>query len=244
MEGLIHGYLDGELGLTRSIAIEEHIEGCSSCRQTYQQQQALKTAVRSNASYYNAPAGLRKRVRAAVRNESGWSPFRVRAPWRLLGVAVSFAVVLAFVWNFWGAGPRSSEDALAQEIFQSHVRSLLANHLADVPSSDQHTVKPWFNGKIDFSPVVKDMAAEGFPLIGGRLDYIHNREVAALVYQRRQHVINLFTWPLSGESEGMQGTVTRQGYNVISWNKAGMTYWAISDLNSGELAEFVRMVQN
>ncbi|MBA3356983.1 MAG: anti-sigma factor [Pyrinomonadaceae bacterium] len=120
----------------------------------------------------------------------------------------------------------------------------MANHLTDVPSSDQHTVKPWFDGKLDFAPPVTDLTAQGFPLVGGRLDYISNRPVAALVYQRRQHFINLFIWLSTNDSESGNKIMTRQGYNLIRWNQSGMTYWAVSDLNLNELQEFAQAVQN
>jgi anti-sigma factor RsiW len=120
----------------------------------------------------------------------------------------------------------------------------MANHLADIPSSDQHTVKPWFNGKLDFSPPVEDLAKHGFPLVGGRLDYLNNRPVAALVYRRDKHLINLFIWPSSGTSDSVVKSETRQGYRVFHWARSGMTYWAVSDLEQSQLQEFVKLLQN
>jgi anti-sigma factor RsiW len=165
--------------------------------------------------------------------------------WRWLSIPVSLAFVAIMIWAFEPVltGPFRN-DFLTQEIISSHVRSLMADHLTDVASSDQHTVKPWFNGKVDFSPPVKDLADHGFPLVGGRLDYIANKPVAALIYHHRKHFINLFIWP---SKEGLnlgEKTVTHQGYNLIHWNKSGMTYWAVSDLNDSELQEFVQLIQS
>ena len=163
--------------------------------------------------------------------------------WAWAGVAAALAMAALVVWRLDpGVSRRSQNELLAQEVLSSHVRSLMANHLTDVPSSDQHTVKPWFNGKLDFSPPVKDLGAEGFPLVGGRLDYLDDRPVAALVYQRRKHFINLFIWP--SDSGSGQKTVMRQGYNLFQWTQSGMSYWAVSDLNSTELQDFVHLVQS
>jgi anti-sigma factor RsiW len=134
----------------------------------------------------------------------------------------------------------SADDRLGQELVSSHVRSLMANHALDVISTDQHTVKPWFDGKLDFAPPVKDLAAKEFPLIGGRLDYIGNRAVAALVFQRHKHVINLFIWPDAGKDSAPMSAPARQGYNIIHWSQAGMSCWTVSDLNTQELLEFAR----
>ena len=135
------------------------------------------------------------------------------------------------------------EDTLTRELISGHVRSLMANHLADVSSSDKHTVKPWFNGKLDFSPPVENLVEQGFPLVGGRLDYLDNRPVAALVYQRKKHFINVFIWPSTQSSETGTKPVTLQGYRLFQWVRSGMTFWAVSDLEESELQEFVRLLQ-
>jgi anti-sigma factor RsiW len=138
------------------------------------------------------------------------------------------------------SGP-SLNDQIARDVVTSHVRSLLAEHLTDVASSDRHTVKPWFAGKLDFAPVVVDLSAEGFPLVGGRLDYLEHRTVAALVYGRRKHVINLFIWPSEYGDIGALQSATTQGFQIARWNEAGTAYWAISDLNSSELRQFIQV---
>jgi anti-sigma factor RsiW len=164
--------------------------------------------------------------------------------WRWLSAAAALAFVAVVAWHLPSVlhGP-GADDRLMEEIISSHVRSLMAQHLTDVSSSDQHTVKPWFDGKLDFSPPVKDLADHGFPLLGGRLDYLGNRPVAALIYQRQQHVINLFLWPSRHDVEVGEKTVLRQGYNLKHWTQSGMTYWAISNLNQDALQEFVQLVQ-
>ena len=137
----------------------------------------------------------------------------------------------------------SQDNGLAQEIINSHVRSLIANHLVDVETSDQHVVKPWFNGRTDFSPTVTDFADRGYPLTGGRLDYIDHRPVAVLIYHRRLHPINLYIWPAAGPSLSSSRTFSQQGYHLIHWSDGGMTYWAISDLNANELKDFADLVR-
>ena len=130
------------------------------------------------------------------------------------------------------------------EVLASHVRSLMPGHLSDVLSSDQHTVKPWFAGKLDFSPPVVDLKDQGFPLVGGRLDYVENRPIAALAYLSGQHVINLFVWPSMASADTGEAFVGRQGYNALSWTRDHTNFWAVSDLNATELRRFVQLVQD
>lgn len=243
-EVLMHGHLDGELDLVRNLDLEKHAQGCQHCAKLMQRQVALRSAVRNASLYFAAPENLRRRVQVALRHE-------VKQPWwsRWLGnrlslagaLAVSVAAIAIAIWSIAAFRARTSaEQLLAQEIVSSHVRSLMVDHLMDVQSSDQHTVKPWFEGKLDFSPPVKDLSNQGTRLLGGRLEYLANRSVAALVYQRRQHFINLYLWPGGENPPTAEKPLTRQGYNLTHWVSDGMTYWAISDLDADELRDFAR----
>ena len=250
---LVHGYLDGELDLVNTLRVEDHLRECTSCAQTYRNLQTLRSAVRGGGLYFQPPGDLAERLHSALQDAAGAGrpvPASMREAARrprlwtwqaMTGLAACLAVG-AVIFQFTpGASRPLQSDLVAQEVLASHVRSLMANHLTDVPSSDQHTVKPWFNGKLDFSPPVRDLSAQGFPLVGGRLDYLEERPVAALVYQRRKHFINLFIWP-SPRDSGKQ-VVMQQGYNMHHWAESGMTYWAVSDLNNSELEEFVRLIR-
>jgi anti-sigma factor RsiW len=238
---LIEAYADGELDLLRSLELERHLEDCAECRALYEQVEELRSAVRTHAPHFAAPQGFDKRIRTQLRLRRRAQPETVAAPglaWRLSALAAGIVGLVVFSAMFVSMLRRPAGETVAQQVVSSHIRSLMENHLTDVPSSDQHTVKPWFNGKLDFSPPVKDLKAEGFPLTGGRLDYLDARPVAALLFRRRQHTINLFVWPSPNSDSGPQ-TSTIKGYNLVHWTQSGMTYWAVSDLNSGELNEFV-----
>jgi anti-sigma factor RsiW len=242
-EMLANGYIDGELDLTQALSFEKHLESCTECRALYERHQQLRRLMQQPGVYYEVPDDLRTRVADHVRPpDSAGKKRGARGPgmqWRLYASLASGAAVAVFAVLFFQLKGPSSEELVARQVVSSHVRSLMADHLADIASSDQHTVKPWFNGKLDFAPVVKDLKAEGFPLAAGRLDYLADRPVAALVYKRRQHTINLFLWP-SAESDSAPKLVSIRGYNVMHWTMASMTYWAVSDLNAGELKQFVR----
>jgi anti-sigma factor RsiW len=242
---LIAGYLDHELDPVRSLEIEDHLHACAVCSQVYENHQVLSKGLRTGSVYFKAPADLQKRVQRSVRQAAkaespprwlSWSWVRMAAP-----MAAAAIVLLALVPFL--RGP-STEEILTREVVSSHVRSLMANHITDVSSSDQHTVKPWFNDKVDFSPPVVDLASKGFPLVGGRLDYLNNRPVAAMIYRRDKHLINLFVWPSDKSAPAEIARVTRQGYHIFHWSRSGMNFWAVSDLEERQLQEFVQLFQN
>jgi anti-sigma factor RsiW len=249
---LLHAYVDGELDLVRSLEIEEHLHTCADCAQELRSHQTLRKAFRSAALYERAPKALAARIRAALPQAAGVSPGAATMPLPrsssrravINWLAVAAALVLAVLLS-WRVLPlrRAQNDLVAQEIVAGHIRSLQPGHLIDVQSTDQHTVKPWFNGRLDFSPPVRDFSASGFSLIGGRLDYIGNRDVAALVYQRRQHLINVYVWPDAPGAPQMPASLSTQGYNMVSWKRDGMYLCAVSDLNAGELAQFAQLQQ-
>lgn len=156
-------------------------------------------------------------------------------------MAAIFIFAVAHFGKGW-FGP-SHEEMITREIVAGHVRSLMANHLSDVTSTDQHTVKPWFDGKLDFAPPVVNLASAGFPLVGGRLDFVDGRPVAALVYQRRLHFINLFIWPSTERQESSVVLQSREGYNILHWTRGGMTFWAISDVSADDLRSFAELLK-
>ena len=257
---LMDGYLDGELDPMTSQKIEQHLRACRKCEQAYEAHTALTHAISRAAPYYKAPTELRQRIQSSLRDAVGIRGSRSAArenralltspraerrlllpeiPWNWLALAA--AIILAAIIAS-SLLPRlrtpASDQFLATQLIASHVRSLMADHLTDVASSDQHTVKPWLDTKLDFDPPVIDLSSEGFPLIGGRLDYLDNRPVAALVYERRKHFINLFVWPAAPDEAKAPKTITRQGYQLLHWADPDFNYWAVSDVNVNDLQLF------
>src|SRR5437660_3973923 len=262
---LMDGYLDGELDPITSQTIEQHLRDCPNCDQAYKTHGSLIRVIGNATPYYKAPAELRERIQSSLRDEIAELPtrdvardtqplFPRRQPrprailwetswnWLALAAAIIFAAIIAL-----SLVPRlqrpGADQFLATQLIASHVRSLMANHLTDVASSDQHTVKPWLDAKLDFAPAVVDLSEKGFPLVGGRLDYLDNRPVAALIYQRRKHFINLFVWPAVSDAAGATKAMTRQGYQLSHWIHSDLNYWAVSDINEKELQEFKQLFE-
>ena len=252
----VPGYLDGELDLSRTIEMETHLQVCGECARELERLQALRVAFQRGSLAYAAPEGLRERIQSSLRTSaptevrersSGWPALQFLRPLQLLRWAGAFAVLALCAVTAWqllpGLRGTTNDQRLAAEVFASHVRSLEANHLMDVASTDQNSVKPWFDGKLAFSRPVEDLASDGFPLVGGRLDYLEGHEVAALVYQRRKHFINLFVWPDMAGSSSTQTFEPRQGYNMLRWSRGGFQFWAVSDVSASDLSEFVRLLE-
>ena len=261
---LIDGYLDGELDPVTNQKIEDHLRECSDCDQTIREHTALAGAIDAVASYHKAPPALRERIQSSLRDGIPQSTHGVaqvsppwvtsrredsrislfETPWTWLGLAAAVLLALVFAWNLAPVSRRSgAEQFLAAQLVASHVRSLMADHLMDVASTDQHTVKPWFDGKLDFAPTVVNPAGEGFPLLGGRLDYLDNRPVAALVYQRRKHFINVFIWPIEPRDASAPATlITHEGYQLLHWVDSDLTFWAVSDISDHELLALKELI--
>jgi anti-sigma factor RsiW len=232
---LVQAEFDGELDAAEALRAAQHRQTCSECRDAYAQLSATHALMRESAQRYRAPESLRRAISAGLNVTTKATPPRARSWWResaSFGVGAALAAGIAlFVLN-------PAQQNLLDDVVASHVRALQPGHLEDVISTDQHTVKPWFDGRIDFAPPVKDLAAKQFPLLGGRLDYLHNRPVAALVYGSDKHIINFYIWPGSGDPTPR--TASLNGYNTVHWSENGMDFWAVSDLEAGKLSNFVR----
>lgn len=243
-EILLHALIDNELDAGHAREVEAHVAGCSGCAEKLRNFRALRSAMAEAKLKEAAPAALRARIEAALPRP----PAQIISPRRFsqssrrnffggfaAGAVLSGALAASLVLTVFRT---DQEQIIGDEAVSAHLRSLQAGHLTDVETSQQHTVKPWFNGKLDVAPPVIDLTAQGFTLVGGRLDEIDGETAAAIVYRRRQHIINLFvSRRLDAERSGETGE-TRHGFNVRHWTGQGLDFWAVSDINAGELDEF------
>lgn len=239
-------YTDGELDVAHVASVEQHVAECPNCTAQLKHASMLRAAV-ARAPYHRAPDDLRVQVLqaaggrapspAAADTASGMAnrrhAVRALAACLLLSVMVNVGMVV-----------RRDDAEIGNAVFDAHLRSLMSDHVTDVLSSDQHTVKPWFAGKLDFSPAVRDLSSSGFPLVGGRLDYIERRKVGTLVYRHRLHVINVFVWPVRPAERPVNRMRTFDGYTLIHWRTDGMNWWAVSDLGQDDLEKFAELMQS
>ena len=235
----LDAYVDGELAERERAALQEHIADCLQCGPEVAALERLRTGIRQHATAYRAPQALRSQIRSALRREAaGKAHPGMPAPGWLAYAASLLLAVAVGAGGTWMISGERQQDAVSDELIDSHLRSLLGDHLTDVASSDQHTVKPWFAGRSAVSPPAVDLAVEGFPLVGGCLDLVAGRPVPALVYKRHAHVINLFVLPASHRD--LANTVTRNGYTLRHWDEGDLGFWAVSDASPSELSEFER----
>ena len=241
---LLPGYFDSELDLVHSLEIEDHLRTCGSCASAIEADRALRTAIARSNLRYAAPPRFVRTVRVAV--ETAFPREAATRSWAWqwsFAAAAALLLCTVLTWKLLPGNNRPNPAPLADEAIADHIRALMPGHLSDVESTDQHTVKPWFDGKLDFAPPVENFAAQGFPLIGGRLDYLAHRPAAALVYQRRKHYISVFLIPAVGEPDRPETQSTERGYNAISWTRGAMTYWVVSDVNPVELEELAKLLR-
>lgn len=241
---LLSGYLDNELDAIRVEEIEAHLRDCVACRKQLEQALRLQSLVKERAPRYGAPAHLRSKILASVRAAQPSSRVRGWIPvgWFQFGGALAAAVLLSSVITYYSILP-SNTDRIVDEVVATHVRSLITNHLTDVASSDQHTVKPWFNGKLDFAPPVMDLEAQGFPLVGGRIDYVNGRPIAALLYRHRQHWVSVFIWPDQPAMISAPHSFSKRGYNITRWNADGLIFSVVSDIAAKEQGDLVALLR-
>lgn len=235
----LHAYFDNELDAVRAAEFERHLETCPGCKASLQDLSALRDGLRKSDLYQVASSRLRSQIVQQMASESRVPGVR----WNFWVPVFSAAViVIALAAGVLFLQPHNHSARLQAELIDAHIRSLQANHLTDVQSTDQHTVKPWFDGKLEFIPPVSDFSQQGFPLIGGRLDFVGGHNVAALVYGRRKHVINLFAWPAADSSTTLSGNGSREGYNWLGWKAGDMQFCLVSDASPNDLRELQSLI--
>jgi len=240
---LLDAYVDHELPEAERAAVREHLAGCAGCSRELSDVERASSLAKEHLVHYRAPDVLKARISSAIAGERSVSASapqvtRRRARWWPLAAAGVLIALASGGLTYALTGQRGASHGVADEVLASHIRSLMPGHLTDVQSTNEHNVKPWFDGRVDLSPKVPDLDSAGFPLVGGRLDYIDGRVVAAVVYARRQHLINVESWPEHGPDEDPQTTNAR-GYHLVYWRSDNVEYWAVSDVEPGELTRFV-----
>lgn len=239
-EKLIHGYVDRELDAATTLAVEEHLRTCDACSRAHEGLRALHAACSSDALYFELPVGLERRVRSAARREVRTAG-ALRWAWRpMVATAAAGLVIVGLIATLLLRGGAGAENILAEQVVSDHVRAMLVpGRNVDVVSTDRHTVKPWLAGHLEFAPDVPDLSADGFKLEGGRLDYLANRRVAALVYAYHKHVVDVFVWPADRTQATPAVFLQRQGYWLAHWTEGGLNHWALTDASDDALRDFV-----
>ena len=241
----IHGYFDGELDAVRSAEFERHLEHCAECQAVLEGIESLRTQIKDSDLYEHASPELHNRIRKQLAQATGEERVNRELSWKkwfLLPTFGTLAAAAAVITIMFFVALSHRQSALTAELIDAHVRSLQPGHLMDVESTDQHTVKPWFDGKLDFIPPVDDLAGQGFPLVGGRLDVIDGHDVAALVYSRRKHYINVFIWPYREKESITESSGSRHGYNWVTWQAGDMQFCVISDASFSDLRELKSLI--
>jgi mycothiol system anti-sigma-R factor len=255
---LVQAYLDGELDAVRAAELEKHLASCLECMGALEGAKSLRSSLQRAALYEAAPPELRRKIRLELQIATGAPEISPIPLWRWFAVAAAIVLVTSLGWyaiprlNNTGPisgssnAPRNGPNPITSaELIDAHIRSLQSSHLTDVASTDQHTVKPWFDGKLEFSPPVQDFQNQGFPLVGGRLDVLGQRNVAALVYGRGKHFVNVFVWPTKEpDTDTVHGPASRQGYQWVHWRYKGMEFCAISDANGADLRDLAQLFRS
>ena len=245
--GLLSPLVDSALGPLARWQVRRHVAGCDACAEKLEELRAMRAAIRTKLTFHRAPPGLAARIGAALPREA---PPEVSRPWFRLpvfsfggtGLVGALAGVALTVLVMSGQGMGGGQSAVMQAVVGSHIRSLQAEHLTDVLTSDQHTVKPWLSARLDVSPPVPELKDQGFPLVGGRQDYVDGHPTAVVVYRHAKHVINLLAWASPRAANEPLRDESRQGFNVVTWRRNGITYYAVSDVEADQLAEFAKLV--
>jgi anti-sigma factor RsiW len=240
--GLLSPLVDSALGPIARWQVRRHVAGCDACAEKLEELRAMRAAIRTKLTFHRAPPGLAARIGAALPREAPPEASRPVFGFGGTGLVGALAGVALTVLVMSGQGRDSGHSEAMQAVIGSHIRSLQAEHLTDVLTSDQHTVKPWLSARLDVSPPVLELKDQGFPLVGGRQDYVDGHPTAVVVYRHAKHVINLLAWASPGAGNEPLRDESRQGFNVVTWRRNGITYYAVSDVEADQLAEFARLV--